>query len=168
MERKRTRSPAPSASSVIALFSPRPATNAAHSRSCAQTRGDRQRQRTAMMKAEWSSAKMFMWGTWCCSRVHEGTKTDAGFRELSPFAGLSKDRVGMAAVRHEKTRQLVAPGTYHSILIFPKSHACAHNVKQPVGGGDGKTDAETYPVSGEVSERWFVPKDDALSFVRWL
>jgi len=67
---------------------------------------------------------------------------------------------------HEKT--LVAPGTYHSILIFPKSHACAHNVKQPVGGGDGKTDADTYPVSGEVSERWFVPKDDALSFVRWL
>ncbi|MEX4005287.1 hypothetical protein AB4Y38_41400 [Paraburkholderia sp. EG285A] len=27
----------------------------------------------------------------------------------------------------------------------------------PVGGGDGKTDAETFPVSGEISARWFVP-----------
>jgi hypothetical protein len=27
----------------------------------------------------------------------------------------------------------------------------------PVGGGDGKTDAETYPVSREISTRWFVP-----------
>jgi hypothetical protein len=36
---------------------------------------------------------------------------------------------------HEKTRQLVAPGTHHSILIFSKSHACAHNVKQK-----GRTD----------------------------
>lgn len=27
----------------------------------------------------------------------------------------------------------------------------------PVGGGDGKTDSETYPVSSTISERWFVP-----------
>ena len=27
----------------------------------------------------------------------------------------------------------------------------------PVGGGDGKTDAETFPVSSEISARWFVP-----------
>lgn len=31
----------------------------------------------------------------------------------------------------------------------------------PVGGGDGKTDSETYPVSSGISERWFVPKTDA-------
>lgn len=30
----------------------------------------------------------------------------------------------------------------------------------PVGGGDGKTDAETFPVSGEISARWFVPNND--------
>jgi len=30
----------------------------------------------------------------------------------------------------------------------------------PVGGGDGKTDAETFPVSGEISARWFVPDND--------
>jgi hypothetical protein len=30
----------------------------------------------------------------------------------------------------------------------------------PVGGGDGKTDAETFPVSSEVSARWFVPDND--------
>jgi hypothetical protein len=30
----------------------------------------------------------------------------------------------------------------------------------PVGGGDGKTDAETYPVSREISARWFVPDND--------
>ncbi len=30
----------------------------------------------------------------------------------------------------------------------------------PVGGGDGKTDAETFPVSSEVSARWFVPNND--------
>lgn len=28
----------------------------------------------------------------------------------------------------------------------------------PVGGGDGKTDAETFPVSSEISARWFVPE----------
>ena len=27
----------------------------------------------------------------------------------------------------------------------------------PVGGGDGKTDSETYPVSSEIAQRWFVP-----------
>jgi hypothetical protein len=27
----------------------------------------------------------------------------------------------------------------------------------PVGGGDGKTDSETYPVSSTISERWFAP-----------
>ena len=30
----------------------------------------------------------------------------------------------------------------------------------PVGGGDGKTDAETFPVSGEISARWFIPNND--------
>lgn len=30
----------------------------------------------------------------------------------------------------------------------------------PVGGGDGKTDAETFPVSSEISTRWFVPDND--------
>ena len=30
----------------------------------------------------------------------------------------------------------------------------------PVGGGDGKTDAETYPVSKEISARWFVGDND--------
>lgn len=36
----------------------------------------------------------------------------------------------------------------------------------PVGGGDGKTDSETYPVSSVVSERWFVPETAAGS-ERW-
>ncbi|MGX5851700.1 hypothetical protein ACWGTO_32335 [Mesorhizobium sp. PL10] len=36
----------------------------------------------------------------------------------------------------------------------------------PVGGGDGKTDAETYPVSNAISERWFVP-DRAGADQRW-
>jgi len=30
----------------------------------------------------------------------------------------------------------------------------------PVGGGDGKTDAETFPVSSEISARWFVPDNN--------
>jgi len=30
----------------------------------------------------------------------------------------------------------------------------------PVGGGDGKTDAETFPVSSAISARWFVPDND--------
>lgn len=36
----------------------------------------------------------------------------------------------------------------------------------PVGGGDGKTDAETYPVSEAVASRWFVP-DLAGAHERW-
>jgi hypothetical protein len=28
----------------------------------------------------------------------------------------------------------------------------------PTGGGDGKTDAETYPVTGEIALRWFAPQ----------
>ena len=30
----------------------------------------------------------------------------------------------------------------------------------PIGGSDGKTDAETFPVSKEISARWFVPNND--------
>lgn len=29
----------------------------------------------------------------------------------------------------------------------------------PTGGGDGKTDSETYPVSTAISERWFIPEN---------
>ncbi|HEU5292488.1 MAG TPA: hypothetical protein VFU05_17695, partial [Cyclobacteriaceae bacterium] len=29
----------------------------------------------------------------------------------------------------------------------------------PVGGGDGKTDFETYPVSNAISDRWFIPEN---------
>jgi len=36
----------------------------------------------------------------------------------------------------------------------------------PVGGGDGKTDSETYPVAGVISERWFVP-ETAAGHERW-
>lgn len=36
----------------------------------------------------------------------------------------------------------------------------------PIGGGDGKTDAETYPVASAISERWFVP-DNASGSERW-
>ncbi|WP_315728890.1 hypothetical protein [Bradyrhizobium sp. SZCCHNS2015] len=36
----------------------------------------------------------------------------------------------------------------------------------PTGGGDGKTDAETYPVSKEISERWFAA-DQAAANERW-
>ncbi|RWX70812.1 hypothetical protein EN780_02105 [Mesorhizobium sp. M4B.F.Ca.ET.089.01.1.1] len=36
----------------------------------------------------------------------------------------------------------------------------------PVGGGDGKTDSETYPVSSAISERWFIP-DRAGADQRW-
>ena len=32
----------------------------------------------------------------------------------------------------------------------------------PVGGGDGKTDAETYPVSSEISLRWFAPEQERV------
>jgi len=36
----------------------------------------------------------------------------------------------------------------------------------PVGGGDGKTDSETYPVAAEVASRWYVP-DLAGANERW-
>src|SRR5690606_1336454 len=29
----------------------------------------------------------------------------------------------------------------------------------PTGGGDGKTDSETYPVSSYISDRWFISKN---------
>src|ERR1700730_18069598 len=35
-----------------------------------------------------------------------------------------------------------------------------------IGGGDEKTDAETYPVAKEVSERWFAA-DRAAASERW-
>jgi hypothetical protein len=37
----------------------------------------------------------------------------------------------------------------------------------PTGGGDGKTDAETYPVAKEVSERWFAADQAAAANERW-
>ncbi len=36
----------------------------------------------------------------------------------------------------------------------------------PVGGGDGKTDSETYPVASSIASRWFVP-DLAGAQERW-
>lgn len=36
----------------------------------------------------------------------------------------------------------------------------------PIGGGDGKTDSETYPVSEVIAARWFVP-DPAGAKERW-
>jgi hypothetical protein len=36
----------------------------------------------------------------------------------------------------------------------------------PVGGGDGKTDSETYPVATPIANRWFVP-DLAGAQERW-
>jgi len=36
----------------------------------------------------------------------------------------------------------------------------------PVGGGDGKTDSETYPVANAIANRWFVP-DLAGAYERW-
>ncbi|AZG78179.1 hypothetical protein [Methylocystis rosea] len=36
----------------------------------------------------------------------------------------------------------------------------------PTGGGDGKTDSETYPVSPEIAERWFSP-DKLAASERW-
>jgi hypothetical protein len=36
----------------------------------------------------------------------------------------------------------------------------------PTGGGDGKTDTETYPVAEEIAQRWFVP-DTAGAHERW-
>lgn len=37
----------------------------------------------------------------------------------------------------------------------------------PTGGGDGKTDTETYPVSNEISERWFVPENGWNENQKW-
>ena len=38
----------------------------------------------------------------------------------------------------------------------------------PTGGGDGKTDTETYPVSEIISERWFVPQDGWKNDEKWV
>ena len=37
----------------------------------------------------------------------------------------------------------------------------------PTGGGDGKTDSETYPVSSEISERWFIPENGWNKDEKW-
>ncbi|MCR6637528.1 MAG: hypothetical protein NVV82_00610 [Sporocytophaga sp.] len=37
----------------------------------------------------------------------------------------------------------------------------------PTGGGDGKTDSETYPVSKELYERWFIPENGWSSDEKW-
>lgn len=37
----------------------------------------------------------------------------------------------------------------------------------PTGGGDGKTDYETHPVSKEISNRWFVPENGWDSNEKW-
>jgi hypothetical protein len=37
----------------------------------------------------------------------------------------------------------------------------------PTGGGDGKTDAETYSVSRLISERWFIPRDGWKNDEKW-
>ena len=37
----------------------------------------------------------------------------------------------------------------------------------PTGGGDGKTDSETYPVSKHISERWFIPQDGWRNDEKW-
>lgn len=37
----------------------------------------------------------------------------------------------------------------------------------PTGGGDGKTDAETYPVSEEISKRWFIPENGWTKDEKW-
>lgn len=37
----------------------------------------------------------------------------------------------------------------------------------PTGGGDGKTDAETYPVSEVIAERWFVPENGWKKDENW-
>ena len=38
----------------------------------------------------------------------------------------------------------------------------------PTGGGDGKTDAETYPVAKSVAQRWYVPQAAPARFPFWL
>ena len=37
----------------------------------------------------------------------------------------------------------------------------------PTGGGDGKTDTETYPVSDSISQRWFVPENGWDKDEKW-
>jgi hypothetical protein len=37
----------------------------------------------------------------------------------------------------------------------------------PTGGGDGKTDSETYPVSASISDRWFVPENGWEKDEKW-
>ena len=37
----------------------------------------------------------------------------------------------------------------------------------PTGGGDGKTDSETYPVSSEISDRWFIPENGWEKNEKW-
>lgn len=37
----------------------------------------------------------------------------------------------------------------------------------PTGGGDGKTDSETYPVSPSISDRWFVPENGWNKDEKW-
>lgn len=37
----------------------------------------------------------------------------------------------------------------------------------PTGGGDGKTDAETYPVSKDISDRWFIPENGWNKDEKW-
>ncbi len=37
----------------------------------------------------------------------------------------------------------------------------------PTGGGDGKTDSETYPVSASISDRWFIPEQGWESDEKW-
>lgn len=37
----------------------------------------------------------------------------------------------------------------------------------PTGGGDGKTDSETYPVSSDISDRWFIPENGWDKDEKW-
>lgn len=37
----------------------------------------------------------------------------------------------------------------------------------PTGGGDGKTDTETYPVSTTISDRWFIPEEGWTNDEKW-
>jgi hypothetical protein len=37
----------------------------------------------------------------------------------------------------------------------------------PTGGGDGKTDSETYPVSTDISDRWFIPENGWDKDEKW-
>ena len=37
----------------------------------------------------------------------------------------------------------------------------------PTGGGDGKTDTETYPVSTTISDRWLIPEEGWTNDEKW-